>query len=173
MKKNVIIVLLLIIIGRVYSQNNDLHNLDLNDKIKSIETFLNTKKQRIITFNEDGNILDYKTFDLKTGKLFSYYFKKYDTMGREVYYEDEFYTTIKQYNDLEKSEIQIKTLKRDTTYFSMERLDKNNLKIFQKRINYSNNNRFTIETTEYKYDTLNRLITENCTKKILDGTIFF
>ena len=142
MKKNLIIVLLLAV-GSSYAQSTDVQNLDFKDKIKSIETWMNSKKQRTITFNEDGNILDYTTFDLQTGKMFSYYFKKYDAMGREVYYHDENFTTIKQYTDLEKSEIQLRNYQKDTTYWITERWE-NYLKTYQSRINYSNNKRFTI-----------------------------
>lgn len=164
--KKIIVFLLLIIANNFYAQYNDLYYLEFKGKIKTIESYLNNVKTKSIQFNEDGNILFYTSgnnLDIKNIKSENiYYSKKYDDKGREIYYKDDILTTIKKYDDSLNSilEYTIRNLKKDTTHLYFYQFDNNKNKTLDIDIEYNANQRYIERSVEYKYDSLNRLITE-------------
>ncbi|KFF02886.1 hypothetical protein [Flavobacterium reichenbachii] len=161
--------LFFLIVNTFYSQSNDLSVSDFKGKVKTVITYLNNEREKSISYNEDGNIIDYVGYDPKT----QYFNKKYDSKGRMIYYKDENFITIKNYNDSENSsfEYTILALRKDTTNSYYNQFDKTQNLLINKHTEYSNNKRWIERSTEYKYDTLNRLIKEVFTQQNADNTI--
>lgn len=155
--------LFFLIVNTFYSQNNDLSVSDFTGNVKTVITYLNDEREKSIFYNEDGNITDYLGYDTKT----QYFNKKYDLKGRMIYYKDENLITIKKYNDSENSsfEYTILAYRKDTTNSYYTQFDKNQNLLITKHTEYSSNKRWIDRITEYKYDTLNRLIKEVFTQQ--------
>lgn len=162
--KQIIAFLLFLIVTKFYSQNNDILNLGFKGKIKTIDTYVDNIKTKSIHYNEDGNILYYAMgINLNAKGEKSYYTNKYDNFGRKIATIDASFTTIKKYNDSENSilECTLLNLKKDTTHLYFTQFDNNKNLIIDRNIEYSYGRRFREVTSEYQYDTLNRL-----TKKV-------
>lgn len=163
MRQTYLSLLFFLIVNNFYSQTNDLSVSDFKGKIKNVITYINNEREKSISYNEDGNTIDYVGYNPKT----QYFHKKYDFKGRMIYYKDENFITIKKYNDSENSsfEYTILVLRKDTTRSYYNQFDKNQNLLINKNIEYSNNKRWIERITEYRYDTLNRLTKEVFTQQ--------
>lgn len=153
-------------------RKSDLQNLKYKGNIKSITSYKDKTKIKVINFNRDGNILDWKGYDLSTGKIQQMYSKTYDSIGREISYKDEFFIIIHKYDDTKGSEgeYKIHALKKDTmdVYLRLFDANKNILQLNHYGFDANNNKRYSGEATYYKYDSLNRLVLEDYQKYFFD-----
>lgn len=151
-----------------YAQINDLSISEFHGKIKTVDTYVNNKKQKSVEYNTDGNILNYVVGNnLNSGGNRQYFSKKYDKTGRKIYYTDAYLTNTIQYDDAKNSSLEytLNALRKDTTYLYFKQFDTNKNLILNKSIEFSSNKRYLQRTTEYQYDTLNRLTSEVSTLK--------
>ncbi|SHL35280.1 hypothetical protein [Flavobacterium chilense] len=51
--------LFFLIVNTFYSQSNDLSVSDFKGKVKTVITYLNNEREKSISYNEDGNVIDY------------------------------------------------------------------------------------------------------------------
>lgn len=161
--------LFFLIVNTLHTQSNDLSVSEFTGKVKTVVTYVNNEREKSISYNEDGNIIDYVGYDPKT----QYFNKKYDVKGRMIYYKDDYRITIKKYNDSENSsfEYTMLTLRKDTTNSYFNQFDKNQNLLLNKHIQYSSGKRWYYQITEYRYDTLNRLTKEVFTQQNSNKTI--